>query len=71
MNNRHLSLPLPGLEPAVLMLPPTMSPDTLLQLETALTATLGALRREVRSDTTDAGQIEYASWSQTSPAKRH
>lgn len=71
MNTRQLSFPLPGNEAAVLMLPPTLTPETLQQLETALDSTLGALRREVRGDVTDAGQIEYASWSQTSLARRH
>lgn len=63
MNSRQLRFPLPGVEPAVLMLPQSLSPETLLQLEHALTNALGALRHELRDDATDPGQIEYASWS--------
>lgn len=63
MNNRHLHFPLPGVEAAVLTLPQALSPETLQQLENALTTTLGVLRHELRSDADDPGHIEYASWS--------
>ncbi len=71
MNTRQLSFPLPGNEPAVLILPPALTSETLQQLETALASTLLTLRREVCGDTTDDGQIEYASWSQTSRTRSH
>lgn len=69
MNTRQLRFPLSGAEAAVLTLPRTLPPDTLQQLEYALTSTLGEMRHALRNDATDPGQIEYASWS--SPAVAH
>ena len=63
MNTRQLHFPLPGAEAAVLTLPGALAPDTLQQLEYALTTSLGTMRKELRNDATDPGQVEYASWS--------
>ncbi len=71
MNTRQLSFQLPGNEPAFLMLPPTLTCEMLQQLEAALASALGTLRREVRGDSADAGQIEYASWLQTRRVRAH
>ncbi len=71
MNSRQLYFPLPGVEPAVLMMPQVMSPETLQQLANALSNTLDALRHEVRNDATDPGQIEYASWLRSGAATPH
>lgn len=62
MNARQLSFPVPGNRPAVLSLPQSITPESLLALERSLAAALGALQRETCGGTTDAGQIEYASW---------
>lgn len=64
MNTTQLQLPLPGHTPAVLTLPRPLTPESLLDLEQALASALGQLHRELRSEATDPGEIEYASWMQ-------
>lgn len=62
MNATQLQLPLPGHTPAVLTLPQPLTSESLLALEQALASTLGHLHRELCSEATDPGQVEYASW---------
>ena len=71
MNARQMTFPLPGNGPAVLTLPQTLPPETLVALEHTLTAALRNLQRETRADTSDPGQIEYASWLQRLAAIAH
>jgi len=65
--------PMPGAAPAVLTLPQPLTRQALLELEQALTSTLGMLRRDLRdgsdaeaaehlSRRQTAGEIEYLSW---------
>ena len=73
MTSFQFTLPMPGAAPAVLTLPQPLTRQALLELEQAVTSTLGMLRRDLRdgSDAEAAGQvarrqtageIEYLSW---------
>jgi hypothetical protein len=57
-----MTFPLPGNGPAVLTLPQTLPPETLLELEHSLTKALRNLQRETSADAGQPGQTEYASW---------
>ncbi len=54
----------PGSEPALVTLPQPRTLDALIDLERALTDTLGMWRRDLAGAHSDAGAIEYASWMQ-------
>lgn len=71
MNARHLILPLPGTDSAMLTLPRTLSTEALAALEQSLTATLHDLRRESGDDAIESGLIEYTSWLQRLAAMAH
>jgi hypothetical protein len=71
MNARKMTFPLPGSGPAVLTLPQTLPPETLLELEHSLTAALRNLQRETSADAGQPGQTEYASWLQRLAAMAH
>lgn len=69
----QITLPVPGVGPAVLTLPQPLTPKALLELEAAVAGTLGMLRRDLFGtglwndpkhavNRTDAAEIEYASW---------
>ena len=73
MTSFQFTLPMPGAAPAVLTLPQPLTRQALLELEQAVTSTLGMLRRDLRdgSDAEAAGQVarpqtagdtEYLSW---------
>jgi hypothetical protein len=66
-----MHIPLSGHEPVVLSLPPSLAPETLGELEHALSAGLRALQRETRGAAADPGQTEYASWLPQSDTVRH
>ena len=68
-----LTIPVPGTGPAVLTLPQPLTPQALLELESAVAGTLGSLRRDLLGDgfvaapwrtlpRPDAAEVEYASW---------
>ncbi len=73
MTSFQFTLPMPGAAPAVLTLPQPLTRQALLDLEQAVSSTLGMLRRDLR-DSSDgeaaaqmasrqtAGEIEYQSW---------
>ena len=71
MTARQLNILLPGDGPAVLTLPQPLTPESLLELEQALSGVLGRLHHEVCSDAADPGQLEYASWMQQLCPQRH
>jgi hypothetical protein len=71
MNARQMTFPLPGNGPAVLTLPQTLPPETLVELEHSLMAALRDLQRETCADAPDPGQMEYASWLQRLAAITH
>lgn len=71
MNARQMTFPLPGNGPAVLTLPQTLPPETLVELEHSLTAALRDLQRENGASSLEPGQIEYASWLQRLAAMAH
>lgn len=71
MNARQITFPLPGNGPAVLTLPQTLPPETLVELERSLTAALRNLQCETGADALERGQIEYASWLQRLGAVHH
>jgi hypothetical protein len=62
MNARQMTFPLPGNGPAVLTLPQTLPPETLLELEHSLTKALRNLQHETSEGELQPGQTEYASW---------
>jgi hypothetical protein len=64
MSDRQLTVSLAADRHAVLIVPPTLTPESLLRLEQGLAAALGKLRQEVSSQGTDPGEIEYLSWMQ-------
>lgn len=62
MNDRQLTVPLPGSGSAVLNLPRPMTPEILLELERLLATTRCRLQLEAAGGADEAGQIEYDSW---------
>lgn len=71
MNTSQLTLPLPGSGSAVLTLPQSMTPETLLALERSLADALGKLQRGMGHTAADPGPIEYASWLPHLAGARH
>ena len=63
MNTRQLTVTASGNARAVLTLPLHPTPESLAGLERSLSETIGALRRDLRGDAADDGEIEYRSWS--------
>jgi hypothetical protein len=62
MNSRQLTVNVPGNGDAVLIVPLQPTPEFLAPLERSLADTIGTLRRELRGEATDVGEIEYQSW---------
>jgi hypothetical protein len=71
MNTKQMTILLPGNGSAVLTLPQTLPPETLVELERSLTAALRNLQCETGADTLERGQIEYTSWLQRLGAVHH
>lgn len=71
MNTTQLTLPLPGDGSAVLTLPQSITPETLIVLERSFAEALRKLQREMGHATADAGQIEYESWLPRLAAMAH
>jgi hypothetical protein len=66
MTMQKLSLPDCG--SATLTLPDPLTPDVIGQLERGWHKLLLTLRRELRSDQPDPGDLEFASWAANMPA---
>ena len=64
MTSHHLTVSIPGNEPALVTLPQPLTLDALRDLEQAIADTLGMWRRDLVGAPRDAGAIEYASWLQ-------
>jgi hypothetical protein len=62
MSKRRITLPLPGREPAQLLLPDTLTPPAVGSLESALADALRTLRDELAPGASDPGAVEYDSW---------
>ena len=73
MTSVQLTLSVSGTAPALLTLPQPLTPQTLLELEQAVSSTLGMLRRDLigagseaapgpAAGRPEAAEIEYASW---------
>ncbi|HZH07879.1 MAG TPA: hypothetical protein VEY69_14500 [Lautropia sp.] len=62
MSDRQLTVSLAADRHAVLIVPPTLTPESLVRLEQGLAGVLGELRHEVSRGTSAPGEIEYASW---------
>lgn len=71
MNARQMTFPLPNNGPAVLTLPQTLPPETLVELEQSLTAALRNLQHETSAGELQPGQTEYTSWLQRLAAMAH
>lgn len=63
MTQRHLSVPIPGCEPATLPLPEPLTLETLARLEDAIDLALRHLRHDLRPGAADPGSIEVDSWN--------
>lgn len=62
MTTLQFTVPVPGTEPALVMLPQPLTLDALDCVEQAIDHNLGLLRRELGGDARAAGAIECASW---------
>lgn len=71
MNTSQLTFPLPGSGSAVLTLPQSITPETLMALERSLAEALGKLQRGMGHVAADPGQIEYESWLPHLAVPRH
>jgi hypothetical protein len=62
METRQMTIDVPGDEPALLILPQPMTPDSVCRVELAITDVMSTLRRELDEHAAECGRLEYESW---------